>query len=393
MRTAITAALVLAAGLWALSGCGRKARRTADKDRAEILSLEKELDGLRARAETLSVGASWAPGLPEAPLIIGLPTALAPTSSGGSPPVRGPPTSGSRTSSSGRTAGSRNTYPRRLQPADHRQPVTARLNTGAPRSPRAIRWPSACPVRSRFRHWPATDHFSGTPMNITGPSAAIGHHQEVTGRPARPYSVAGLKLTARRQICGAGLSAAPDQSSGWSVRESWRPRGKSSTTKTGLRVRLDALSHGTVRRRATRASRCACRREIKPVALPVGTSILIFRRAAKSGHGHPVTGLASRPDDLARRRTAGSPALWDCNAGPGRRTAGPTDPPGNHQRDRCLSKKGPVRGRGKTIPRTGRRRAPASETRARSRTEERTSETEPDASGRAFGLRAKVLPC
>lgn len=79
MRTgaAIVTALVLGAVLAFSSVCVRKDRQTAEEQRADIASLEKERDILRSRLEALSGNDPWARGMPDSSVNIGVPTALA----------------------------------------------------------------------------------------------------------------------------------------------------------------------------------------------------------------------------------------------------------------------------------------------------------------------------
>jgi len=74
---AIVTALVLGAVLAFSSGCVRKDRQTAEEQREEIASLEKERDTLRARLEALSGNDPWAQGMPDSSVNIGVPTVLA----------------------------------------------------------------------------------------------------------------------------------------------------------------------------------------------------------------------------------------------------------------------------------------------------------------------------
>ncbi len=241
MRTAITAALVLAAGLWALSGCGRKARRTADKDRAEILSLEKELDGLRARAETLS--GRLFPRVPEARW--------------SSPPTRSrrPHPEGHRRfadrrhqaqepqAPEGRPA-QESHYPRRLQPADHRQPGDRPAEDGAPRDHLRGQYDGRRPARRRrFRRLAGDDQLQvGRQEHQRGRLRRSGHHPGGDrGRPARPL-LRGRGPEADRlgpaDPGGAGLSAAPDQAPGGAVRGVLGGRAEDPRRQNGrLRVR------------------------------------------------------------------------------------------------------------------------------------------------------------
>lgn len=302
----MAAALVLTAGLWALSGCGRKARRTADRERAEILSLEKELDGLRTRAETLSGSASWAQGLPEAPLVIGLPTALAADIirrvTAGFADRLTIELKNLKVRKDGRLKKVITLGDYSLRITINR--VTARLKTGRPEitfGGNAVA--VALPVDVDSGDWRATLNFKWDGKNISGAVCGdLDITQEMTGgvRPDR-YDVAGaLKLTASpRQILARPdfpplrlrLRVEPSE-------ESWAAARKILDDKTGVcGFVLDRVNvMGTVRRLLDKGFVVRLPTEkIKPVALPVGLNPSFSVGGEKQAMGITVSELAVTP--------------------------------------------------------------------------------------------------